>query len=91
MVLDVKISHTEKTKKSNIDCDIVNNMDNVLEKQNILNNVNCAFINKYKTDWFNIVHLERSRNSTGVNELRTYKIFKRSFETDKLVLSCCLM
>ena len=33
----------------------------------------------YKTDWFNIVNLEHtsSRNSTGGNKLRTYKLFKK--------------
>ena len=42
--------------------------------------MNRAFINKYKTDWFNIVILERSRTSTGGNKLRTYKLLKRSFK-----------
>ena len=27
--------------------------------------MNSAYINNYKTDWFNIVNLEHSRNSTG--------------------------
>ena len=57
-------------------------MDNVLVKQQMINNVNSAYIDKYKLNWFNIVNLEHSRNSTGGNKLRTYKLFKDSFSTE---------
>ena len=57
-------------------------MDNVLVKQQMINNVNSAYIDKYKHNSFNIVNLEHSRNSTGGNKLRTYKLFKDSFNTE---------
>ena len=58
-------------------------MDTVLVKRTMLSNVNRAFIDKNKNDWFNIVNLEHSRSSKGGNKLRTYKLFKSVFETEE--------
>ena len=49
---------------------------------------------KYCMYWFNIVNFEHSRNGTGGNKLRTYKLFKKLFlfETEKyctMVLPRC--
>ena len=71
-----------KNNFSIIDCNNITNMDNVLVKQQMINNVNSAYIDRYKLNWFNTVNLEHSRNSTGGNKLRTYKLFKDTFSTE---------
>ena len=76
-------SYRVKNNFSSIECNAITNMDTVLVKQNMLNSANIAYINKYKNDWFNIVNLDHSRNSTGGNKLRTYKLFKSSVEVEK--------
>lgn len=64
-----------------IGCDTITNMDNAIEKS-MINKVINSCNNKYMTEWKADVNLECSKNSSGGNKLRTYKLFKSCFEAE---------
>lgn len=51
-----------------------------------------AMFNDYKSKWFVAINSERGASSTGMNKLRTYKLFKATYDVEayvKMVLPKC--
>ena len=44
-----------------------------------------AIFNDYKIKWYQAINSERGAGSTGLNKLRTYKLFKDSYNTEAYV------
>ena len=66
---DLKLSHF---------CNISQNVDTTF----IVNSVMSRLFDKHANDWHNCLSLERSVSGRGENKLRTYRLFKNSFETE---------
>ena len=59
-------------------CNILQNVDTTF----IVNSVMSRLFDKHVNDWHNCLSLERSVSGRGGNKLRTYRLFKNSFETE---------
>ena len=51
-------------------------------KHELIHTITSYGMDAFKTNWLNIVNKPTSRTGTGGNKLRTYRLFKQTFEVE---------
>ena len=65
-----------------IGCNNISNVNVPICKHRFLNNVKQASITHFISDWNTTINSANGTSNRGGNKLRTYKLFKQSFETE---------